>query len=95
MSNPLLLSETTPEERAVFRRTVMEFRLRHSLSETMARFSVSRTFLCKWQKRYRADPSDLMERSREPKKSTSRYGEEEKAQLVLSLRIDNQASRKW
>jgi transposase InsO family protein/transposase-like protein len=94
MANPLLSSTTTPEERAAFRRDVMEFRLRHSLSETMARFGVSRTFLCKWQRRYRADPSDLEERSREPKKSSTRYSREERTQLKRSLLIDNQMGRK-
>lgn len=94
MPHPLLASETTPEERVAFRRDVMEFRLQHSLSETMARFNVSRTFLCKWQKRYRTDPSNLAERSREPKKSANSYTEEEKDKLEISLLIDNQANRK-
>jgi hypothetical protein len=94
MPHPLLASETTPEERVAFRRDVMEFRLQHSLSETIARFNVSRTFLCKWQKRYRTDPSNLAERSREPKKSANSYTEEEKDKLEISLLIDNQANRK-
>lgn len=94
MPNPLLASETTPEERAAFRRDVIEFRLQHSLSETMARFGVSRTFLCKWQKRYQTNQFDLAEQSREPKKSLNSYTEEEKAKLEISLLIDNQANRK-
>lgn len=94
MPNPLLSSKITQEERTAFRRDVMAFRLRHSLNETMARFGVSKTFLCKWQKRYRADPADLAERSREPKKSSTRYSWEERTQLKCSLLIDYQADRK-
>lgn len=94
MGNPSLAAGATAQERAEFRREVMEYRCTHSLNETMARFRVSRTFLCKWQKRFRIDPVDLCERSRGPKVCVQGYTDEEKAALKSSLLVDNQESRK-
>ncbi len=94
MVNPSLAKGTDAQERAEFRRMVMEYRRTHSINDTIANFSVSRTFVCKWQKRYRVDPSDLQEHTRAPKESPNGYTKEQKAALKASLLVDNQVSRK-
>ena len=94
MVNPSLAKGTSTQERAEFRRAVMEYRRTHSLYATISHFNVSRTFICKWQKRYHIDPSDLQDHSRAPKVCKNGYTEEEKATLKSSLLIDNQDSRK-
>ena len=94
MVNPLLATGIDAQERAEFRRTVMEYRCTHSLNETIAHFRVSRTFICKWQKRFRIDPSDLQDHSRKPKGCANGYTEEEKTALKSSLLVDNQECRK-
>jgi hypothetical protein len=94
MANQLLTKGTNEQERAEFRRVVMEYRETHSINVTAAYFNVSRTFVCKWQKRYRLDPSDIRERSRRPQNCARAYTENEKIAVKSSLLMDNKAIRK-
>ena len=94
MTNQLLAKGTKAQDRAEFRRIVMEYRKTHSINVTAAYFSVSRTFVCKWQNRYRLDSSDIRERSRRPQNCARAYAENEKVAFKASLLMDNKAIRK-
>ena len=79
MTNQLLAKGTKAQDRAEFRRIVMEYRETHSINVTAAHFNISRTFVCKWQNRYRLDSSDIRERSRRPQNCTRAYTANKKA----------------
>lgn len=56
--------ELSDSERAEFRRAVMEYQCTHRINDTIRYPGVSRSFVCKWQKRYKIDPADLHDQSR-------------------------------
>lgn len=94
MVNQSLAVGVNVQERTEFREAMMEYRSTHSISATVTHFGVSKSFVCKWQKRYRIDPSDLQDHSKRPRNCAYAYTEEEREALKSSFLIDNEESRK-
>lgn len=65
------------QQEAHHRQRMMEYRKRHSVSETAIRYKTSEKTVKKWWKRWNGTPGSLEDRSRRPKSSPRQSTEEE------------------